>query len=184
MAQKKSDHENSALFQEAMKSVTPLSSNNKIHYHPPKVTPKTPANNTINTDWMDNAVLTNPVSQKEILFYSQADLSYQDKNHLKKSEYPLDDKLDLHGLTLDQAKEQLALFLTHAKQHNHRSVLVVHGKGLTDKSQHPLLKNAVNKWLQDCSDIQAFCSAPPRLGGAGALIVLLYTHLPHDKDTP
>jgi DNA-nicking Smr family endonuclease len=52
-------------------------------------------------------------------------------------------------------------------------VHIIHGKGYRSVDSHPVLKNDLNLWLRQHKDVQAFCSAPPKSGGTGAVFVLL-----------
>lgn len=98
------------------------------------------------------------------------------KNVLKKlrsGHYGLDADIDLHGLNSRQAFQQLLRFLHDCVERGCRCVLIVHGKGYHSPDLQPVLKNDINLWLRRHQDVQAFCSAPARAGGAGALLVLL-----------
>ena len=92
---------------------------------------------------------------------------------LRKGYYGLDADIDLHGLTSREALHQLLGFLHHCVEDGCRCVLIVHGKGYHSPDNQPVLKNDINLWLRQHKDILAFCSAPSRAGGAGALFVLL-----------
>ena len=81
--------------------------------------------------------------------------------------------MDLHGLTSQQAKQQLVRFLHDCVQDGCRCVHIVHGKGYRSENSHPVLKNSLNQWLRQYPDVQAFCSASQREGGTGAVLVLL-----------
>ncbi len=98
------------------------------------------------------------------------------KNVLKKLRqgfFGLDAEIDLHGLSSQEAKRQLLHFLTDSVTRNCRCVHIVHGKGYRSADNHPILKNNINLWLRQHEKVQAFCSAPPRDGGTGAVFVLL-----------
>jgi len=92
---------------------------------------------------------------------------------LRKGYYGLDADIDLHGLTSQEALHQLLGFLHHCVEDGSRCVLIVHGKGYHSPDNQPVLKNDINLWLRRHKDVLAFCSAPSRAGGAGALFVLL-----------
>ena len=92
---------------------------------------------------------------------------------LRKGYYGLDAVIDLHGLTSQEAKRQLLRFLHFCVEDGCRCVQVVHGKGYNSPDNQPILKNDINLWLRQHKDILAFCSTPPKAGGAGALYVLL-----------
>lgn len=98
------------------------------------------------------------------------------KNVLKKLRrgyYGLDAEIDLHGLNSGDAHRQLQRFLRHCREQGCRCIRIVHGKGYRSQDRQPVLKNHLNAWLRQQPAVQAFCSAPPRQGGAGAVLVLL-----------
>ncbi|HOX46350.1 MAG TPA: Smr/MutS family protein [Myxococcota bacterium] len=100
---------------------------------------------------------------------------------LKRGELAIQDHLDLHGLTREEAKPVVDRFLTEAMAQGKRGVLIVHGRGHGSKDHIPVLKHALQTWLVRASirkHILAFCTARPCDGGAGALYVLLRRHRP------
>jgi len=100
---------------------------------------------------------------------------------LKRGELAIQDHLDLHGLTREEAKPEVARFLTEALLQGKRGVLIVHGRGHGSKDHVPVLKLALQAWLVRASirkHILAFCTARPCDGGAGALYVLLRRRRP------
>lgn len=92
---------------------------------------------------------------------------------LRSGYFGLDAELDLHGLTGEQAKYQLLHFLHRCVDEGRRCVHIIHGKGYRSPDMQPVLKNNLNLWLRQHCDVLAFCSAPLRDGGAGAVYVLL-----------
>jgi DNA-nicking Smr family endonuclease len=92
---------------------------------------------------------------------------------LKRGLIPVDDELDLHGLTQTAARDALADFIARARDSGHRCVRVIHGKGYRSGARGPVLKTAVNLWLRRLSDVIAFASARAIDGGTGAVYVLL-----------
>ncbi len=92
---------------------------------------------------------------------------------LRRGYFGLDAEIDLHGLTSNEAKKQLLHFLHNCVEAGYRYVHIVHGKGYRSTDNHPVLKNNLNLWLRQHKDVQAFCSAPPKDGGTGAVFVLL-----------
>jgi DNA-nicking Smr family endonuclease len=88
---------------------------------------------------------------------------------------PPERELDLHGLDGVAARRALDEALACALDDGLRCLLVIHGRGRRSPGE-PVLQQAVPEWLAsspDASRIQAFASAPRRLGGAGACLVLL-----------
>jgi DNA-nicking Smr family endonuclease len=92
---------------------------------------------------------------------------------LRRGLYPIDDELDLHGLTQNAARHQLAEFIARSRDEGRRCVRIIHGKGYRSGARGPVLKTAVNLWLRRHLDVMAFVSARPIDGGAGAVYVLL-----------
>lgn len=98
------------------------------------------------------------------------------KNVLKKMRrgyFGVDAELDLHGLSSNEAKYQLLRFLHSCVENGCRCVHIIHGKGYRSPDNIPVLKNNINLWLRQHQDVQAFCSARPKDGGTGAVLVLL-----------
>lgn len=85
----------------------------------------------------------------------------------------LDADLDLHGMTIEQARPRLAAFITQCVAFDARCIRVVHGKGYGSPDAMPILRDKVRAWLVGLTDVRAFAQAPDRDGGAGATIVLL-----------
>jgi DNA-nicking Smr family endonuclease len=94
---------------------------------------------------------------------------------LHRGDFSIQDYVDLHGLSVKEAKDVFETFLKEAIKTNKRAVLIVHGRGLSSRLE-PVLKSKVITWL--CSSywrkwIIAFSSARLCDGGAGATYVLL-----------
>jgi len=92
---------------------------------------------------------------------------------LKRGSYSVSASLDLHGLSVEQARLEVAAFVRHERGEVRRCVRIVHGKGHRSADGQPVLKTLLNRWLPQRDDVVAFCSAPPHDGGTGALYVLL-----------
>jgi len=85
------------------------------------------------------------------------------------------DELDLHGLTGDEAALETARFLVASLRRGLRCLRIIHGKGLGSHNREPVLKGRIRKLLARKSEVLAFCEPPPAHGGSGAVIVLLDT---------
>jgi DNA-nicking Smr family endonuclease len=95
---------------------------------------------------------------------------------LKRGQVAIEQTLDLHGRTQDEAHRALARFLAAAQAAGCRCVLVVTGKGLGSGGT---LRHMVPRWLNEGANrelIVAFTPAQARHGGTGALYVLLRRH--------
>ena len=93
--------------------------------------------------------------------------------HLRRGRYAIQGHLDLHGLTVTQAKAACDEFLAASSKQGRRCLRIVHGKGLRSARGHGVIKAVVSGWLARRDDVVAYCSAPPHDGGTGALYVLL-----------
>ena len=97
------------------------------------------------------------------------------RNKLAKGRLPIEARIDLHGMTQDQAHRQLLRFLVDARRSGLRHVLIITGKGGRD-GQPGILRLAVPSWLEQPS-FRAHVSATEQAhighGGEGALYVKL-----------
>ena len=109
----------------------------------------------------------------EELSYTRNGIGHQTLRKLRRGHWVIQDELDLHGLTTDEARGQLAEFLAHCMRRGMRCVRVIHGKGLRSKNREPVLKQKVANWLMQRDEILAFCQARRADGGGGAVVVLL-----------
>jgi len=113
------------------------------------------------------------VTGEAVLSFQRAGVRTQVVRRLRRGLYPVDDELDLHGLSQSAARSQLADFIAHSRDRGYRCVRVIHGKGYRSGARGPVLKTAVNLWLRRHADVMAFVSARAIDGGAGAVYVLL-----------
>ncbi|MEQ1637976.1 MAG: Smr/MutS family protein [Methylococcales bacterium] len=176
MSKKTTSADDTALFRQTVGTVKAIKTDKlllqktpKPSPHPKKQAPDYTAK-LAGTDAQD--VLT--VSQEDTLSYLSNGLQKNVLKKLRQGHYGLDGELDLHGLTSAAAKQQLLWFLHDCVESGYRCVHIVHGKGYRSQDNHPILKNHLNQWLRQHHDVQAFCSAAQKDGGAGAVMVLLH----------
>ncbi|WP_026016609.1 endonuclease SmrB [Catenovulum agarivorans] len=86
---------------------------------------------------------------------------------LRKGHYYPDLILDLHGLTQQQAKIEIAALIQEAIKQHIECVCVVHGLG------SGILKQRTPAWLVQHPSVNAIHQAPLEWGGNGALLVLI-----------
>jgi DNA-nicking Smr family endonuclease len=93
---------------------------------------------------------------------------------LHEGKFSVQDCLDLHGLFLQEAEEEVEGFLDEAIRKRLRCVKIIHGRGLRSPCG-PVLKEAVIEWLtrRHWKRIIAFVTARQCDGGLGAVYVLL-----------
>jgi DNA-nicking Smr family endonuclease len=92
---------------------------------------------------------------------------------LRRGHWLIQRELDLHGLTVAEARPALVSFLNACLLEATRCVRIIHGKGLGSQNREPVLKRKVASWLMQRDEILAFCQARRTEGGGGAVVVLL-----------
>lgn len=122
---------------------------------------------------MDDLSESDFLETGEHLSYTQPGVQRSVLKKLKSGRYSLQSEIDLHGLTVEEARQELSAFLKEAQERRHLCVRVIHGKGRKNAERAPRLKPAVNQWLQRNRQVLAFCSARMNDGGTGAVYVLL-----------
>lgn len=168
-----------ALFLQAMQGVKPLKSNQIAHL--PRTIKKPDAQilaKRLNAEGSafdeqtallsDTHAILNPVASQAFLSYRIATLQHRVFEDLKAGRLRWYEAVDLHGCTIDQAREAVLQLIHLAQQQQQNVVKIVHGKG-----KDAILKSCVNSWLQQHPQVLAFVSAPAEQGGTGAVLVLL-----------
>jgi len=164
------------LFLNTIGKVTPIKSDkHNLSSEKPKPYPKKKTliinhHEVLNSN---NANSLQTVQAEESIQYTIDGLQNKVLKKMRKGYYGLDAELDLHGLTIQQAKQELFKFLHFCLQDGLHCVRIIHGKGYRSENNLPVLKNELNLWLRQHSDIRAFCSASQKDGGTGAVLVLL-----------
>ncbi|MDR3158489.1 MAG: Smr/MutS family protein [Zoogloeaceae bacterium] len=118
---------------------------------------------------MENAETTENAPEQ----HRRADQSPRVLSDLRRGRWPAQAEIDLHGLTRDEALSALRDFLAGCVARGLRCVRVIHGKGHASPGGRAILKPMTRQWLARRPEVLAFCAAPPRDGGDGALLALL-----------
>jgi len=113
------------------------------------------------------------LSGADALSFRRPGVRTQVLRRLRRGLFPIEDELDLHGLSQSAARDQLAEFIAINCAAGHRCVRIIHGKGYRSGARGPILKIAVDSWLRRHGDVMAFSSARAIDGGTGAVYVLL-----------
>jgi len=105
---------------------------------------------------------------------------------LRRGQYPINARLDLHGLNQAQAHNALRLFVRQCHAANKRCLLVITGKGGRQRPANDgpyvnaeppgVLKRALPGWLKDPDLgplVLSTATATPEHGGGGAIYILL-----------
>jgi DNA-nicking Smr family endonuclease len=178
MTDKPISDEDKALFREHMRAVKPLK-NAKNRVESKAALPETKiAKNKPKTlapahkELFLSDYISDPVPSESILSYSDPSIPNRRFRDLKNGLIPWEARLDLHGLTSEEARSSLLRFIEKQIQNNKRCLLIIHGKG-GHQGALPVIKNLVNRWLPQFKEVLAFHSALPKDGGTGAVYVLL-----------
>jgi len=170
----KDNKDDNDLFRQAMDGVEPLKPDNRVRHKPAPRKPPIRQPQGHDTDFSER--FTEGMFEQECpdqLYFERA--GGAQKSVLKKlrsGKLPVDNTLDLHGLTVEEARLQLIDFMEECLQFGYRHVIIIHGKGFRSQSK-PVIKPMVNRWLRQADEVLAFCSAKPKDGGTGAVYVLL-----------
>lgn len=116
----------------------------------------------------------------ETLRFHRPSVGRRTLRKLARGNFSVQDEIDLHGLTVTEAKEALREFLGECYGRGKTCVRIVHGKGLGSGQRGPVLKGKVDKWLRQWDGVLAFVSARQVDGGTGAVYVLLKNGRHHD----
>lgn len=95
---------------------------------------------------------------------------------LRRGQFPVDARLDLHGMGAQEARSRVELFLRTMRSKRERMVLVIHGKGDHSPMGVGVLRGEISAWLSQgpsSENVAAFATARENDGGPGAVYVLL-----------
>ena len=168
--------EEARLFREAVRGVRPL----RAHSTPPRKPKVRPRARFTRADRA--AVLRESIDPHatdleqltgEALAFHRPQIPATVLRRLRRGDYRVQREIDLHGMTVAEAKLALREFLVTALEQRVRCVRIVHGKGLRSGHRGPVLKGAVSTVLRRTGAVLAYVSARPVDGGTGAVYVLL-----------
>ncbi len=166
------------LFRRAMSDTKPLRSDERAA--PPDRRPgkksvtKSPAERfaPLRSSELDESDLL-PEDDSGSLRFQRPGLGRKTMRKLARGGYRAAAEMDLHGMTVNEAKPRLIDFINHCAARNNECVRIIHGKGLGSGERGPVLKRGVNRWLRQQHEVLAFTPARQADGGDGAVYVLL-----------
>lgn len=167
------------LFRKQMQGVQKIESGNTVQLDKPRkkktdaqiLAKRAAATGPLETEAMalsDTQAMLNPVGSQANLSYRIATLQHKVFEDLKAGNLRWFEAVDLHGCTVEEARQAVLQIIQIAKDENQNVIKIVHGKG-----PEAILKTYVNGWLRQHRDVLAFVSAPEKQGGTGAVLVLL-----------
>ena len=174
MSDDSTKNDDESLFMEEMAGVKPIKPDNKIKIVKKPTTaatqPATEAYKLAIDDVFSDLEIIEDCP--DILSFSRSGLQHKALKKLRQGKFPIEHALDLHGLTVIQARNELLEFLAECEAADVRHLIIVHGKGFRSKDK-PVIKPMLNRWLRAVDQVLAFHSAQPKDGGSGAVYVLL-----------
>ena len=108
--------------------------------------------------------------------YVREDVSSFEAKRLRRGDYVPDMLLDLHGLTQQEAKLELAALVEACRRQHIRCACVMHGHGKN------ILKQKIPLWLAQHPHVEAFHQAPRVWGGDASLLVLIEQNITADNE--
>lgn len=114
-----------------------------------------------------------PVKPDDMLSFKREGVQEAVFKNLRLGQYNIAAELDIHAMSVKQARDCLLSFLLAQIARGHRCVCVIHGKGFSSKPFPALIKSCVNHWLSQVNEVMAFHSAQRQHGGYGAVYVML-----------
>lgn len=165
------------LFRRAMSDTKPLRSSARVEHLPKRPRPKARFARADETrvlrESLDNTIEELEDGAGVAMRFHRAGVSRMTMRLLARGSYAIQAEIDLHGMTVAEARPRLASFMERCAKNGKHCVRIVHGKGLGSGERGPVLKSAVNRWLRKWDCVLAFVSARQFDGGTGAVYVLL-----------
>jgi len=160
---KPDDDEQDDEFRRAMSGVVPIEQDprGRMRAKPPSPLPPAPETGG-ETDTAD-----------ESGDYAAAGIDRRELRKLRRGDYPVEERLDLHGMTVREASDAAHRFIQSSRHARRRCVCIVHGKGMNSPAGESALRGPLRERLRTLKDVLAFATARASDGGSGALYVLL-----------
>ncbi len=171
------------IFEEAMQDVIPLAKRGEVVRIPANtLIPVSEANSSDENTIVDNLKELVSSGKGFVVAHTPEYVEGSSLNRhagiakrLHRGDFSIQAHIDLHGLTVIQAREALNSFMMDSIAAGKRAVLVIHGRGRSSPVK-PILKGKVIEWLSESplkKWVIAFTSARLCDGGAGATYVML-----------
>lgn len=172
------------LWKQVVQDVTPLNPGSiRITRAPlnPEIVKQARQSDPISVFGTDQACPSDP----DLRHGKAPGLDKRTEMRMRRGKVRLDARIDLHGLSRQEAHRALIAFLRGSQDAGRKSVLVITGKGgrqndeediYAARTEGGILRRAVPKWLNEAplrAMVHAFSHAAPKDGGVGALYVML-----------
>ena len=166
-----------SLFRRLMGDAKPLQQMDKAPEHRPRISARArfarQDERAALAESLDVEIDETESGAGEAVSFHRPSVGRRTMRRLARGKFSVQNEIDLHGMTVPEAKEALHEFIGECALGGHTCVRIVHGKGLGSGNRRPILKGKVNKWLRQWNEVLAFVSARQIDGGTGAVYVLL-----------
>ena len=174
---KKGHAEGDELFRDAVRDVRPIAAPNRVapfrKLPAPVPTKRLEDEQAVLDELAHLALDGDDLELEDDATFLRPGLPREIVRKLRRTHWVIQDTLDLHGLTGDEAVAETAVFLAACKREGRRCVRIVHGKGLRSPGREPVLKRRIRKLLTRRDEVLAFAEPRAVHGGGGAVVVLL-----------
>lgn len=166
------DHEDIDLFKNSIGKTKQLKQDTVIH-KPQKRSQKLIENQKIQHEKVNNEFYFSddyqPLLQEDPIRYSRENSDPYELKKIRRGFYAPEFFLDLHGLTLQEAKKEIAALIAVCLKENANCACIMYGHGKN------ILKKQTPMWLAQHPNIICFHQAPKEFGGSAALLILFDT---------
>ena len=122
------------------------------------------------------------VGAEDELLWARDGVQESQMRKLKAGQVSFEGSLDLHGMSVERARETLWSFFAEAARMEVRCVRITHGKAARTDGKRPMIKSHVNTWLRQHPQVLGFASCLAKHGGTGAVYVLLKRTMLEGRD--
>jgi DNA-nicking Smr family endonuclease len=119
------------------------------------------------------ADMVEPLTAQDVLSWQRPGVQHGVFKKLRLGQYPIEARLDLHRMTVEEARREVFGFINDCVRYGLRSVIILHGKGERNPDRIAHIKSHIAKWLPELDDVLAFHSAQKHHGGTGAVYVMV-----------
>jgi len=173
----KEPSEESGLFRRLMGDTRPIRQDKRAPEYKPKPRPRArfrrEDEHEVLKECLEADIDEIETGAGESLRFQRPSVGRRTMRKLARGSYAVQGEIDLHGMTVPEAKDALRDFIKESGYLGHTCVRVVHGKGMGSGHRGPVLKGKVNNWLRRWREVLAFVSTRQVHGGTGAVYVLL-----------
>lgn len=166
------------LFEKEMSGVKPIRTNRaRLH----KKQEETPGQEVRRSLAVSSRASLDPLSSSvvpelksnDVLEFRRDGVQHGVYKNLRGGKYEIEARLDLHRMTVDEARREVYQFLRECYQYELRTVLILHGKGDRNPDKVATIKSHLAVWLPQIDEVMAFHSAQKQHGGTGAVYVMI-----------